>query len=237
MQHCNEAITANRSVHNSTRQPRCWQSDAATEPLPCQSRRHSNDASSRTGPAGVGSELGYELCARHEATARRAHRRASGSLIVSLACRSVGVAGCSYDFETRAVARLLKGHTKPVVALRYEHATSRWAAYACTHRCAATNCKFKFAPLRASPVPVCVGVCTSLCSWSATSHHLLSASLDGHVIRWNVLAGTAGSYATFAANSCKVKSVQLHPTIASVAQPDTQTSHCRSMPPAIISPG
>lgn len=56
-------------------------------------------------------------------------------------------------------------------------------------------------------------------SWNASSHHLLSASIDGELIRWNVLAGTQGSHADLSAlpgPKRRVKRVQLHPTIESV---------------------
>jgi len=96
-----------------------------------------------------------------------------------------------YDLETRAVAKLLKGHTKPVIA-----------------------------------------VC-----WSLNSHHLLSASTDGLVIRWNVLEGSWGSYATLnqwppppipannngnesssvLSNQRRIRSIKLHPTITDLA--------------------
>jgi len=56
-------------------------------------------------------------------------------------------------------------------------------------------------------------------SWNASSHHLLSASIDGDLIRWNVLAGTqvsAADLATLPGPKRRVKRIQMHPTIESV---------------------
>lgn len=68
-------------------------------------------------------------------------------LIVSLRVDSFFVCRCSYDFETRAVARLLKGHTKPVVALRYEQGTAELGHMCMCTRAPQQACgNFKFAP-------------------------------------------------------------------------------------------
>ena len=109
----------------------------------------------------------------------------TAATILAVGCSDGGVA--LYDFETRGVAKLLKGHTAAVVAL----------------------------------------------SWNATSHHLLTASLDGLIIRWNVMEGTQGAYATMGTVSTaasaitaadeegqskrRIKSVHLHPTITDLA--------------------
>lgn len=70
---------------------------------------------------------------------------------------------------------------------------------------------------------VCYCLLSVVASWSRSSHHLLSASVDGFLIRWNVLAGTQGAYCTGETlkmdeeetEEKKIKSIQLHPYIES----------------------
>jgi hypothetical protein len=114
---------------------------------------------------------------------RRRSTRRSWTLCLYVVLLSSSVSN-SYDFDTRAISKLLKGHTKPVVAV----------------------------------------------SWSRSSRSLLSASLDGLIIRWDVLAGAPAAYMTVStlappaadpeatsAGIRKLKSVMLHPTVRDLA--------------------